>query len=95
MGFWKKGVAGVAASVQRQGSKLLGFWKKGVAGVAASVQRPGFEIIGILEVEKMSGYRRGAVLGLTVAETFILLTFLLIVALLGLIQRGRTAPGAG
>ncbi len=27
LGFWKKGVAGVAASVQRQGSKLLGFWK--------------------------------------------------------------------
>ena len=35
----------------------------------------------------MSGYRRGAVLGLTVAETFILLTFLLLIALLGLVQR--------
>ena len=35
----------------------------------------------------MNSYRRGAVLGLTVAETFILLTFLLLIALLGLIQR--------
>ena len=35
----------------------------------------------------MSSYRRGAVLGLTVAETFILLTFLLLLALLGLIQQ--------
>ena len=34
----------------------------------------------------MSDYRRGAVLGLTVAETFILLTFLLLIALLGLAQ---------
>ena len=34
----------------------------------------------------MNGYRRGTVLGLTVAETFILLTFLLLIALLGLIQ---------
>ena len=34
----------------------------------------------------MSGYRRGAVLGLTVAETFILLTFLLLIALLGLVS---------
>lgn len=33
----------------------------------------------------MSSYRRGAVLGLTVAETFILLTFLLLIALLGLV----------
>ena len=40
----------------------------------------------------MSDYRRGAVLGLTVAETFILLTFLLIVALLGLIQRDEPLP---
>ena len=35
----------------------------------------------------MSSYRRGTVLGLTIAETFILLTFLLIVALLGLTQQ--------
>ena len=35
----------------------------------------------------MSGYRRGAILGLTVAETFILLAFLLLVALLGLVSR--------
>ena len=34
----------------------------------------------------MNDYRRGTVLGLTVAETFILLTFLLLIALLGLIQ---------
>lgn len=34
----------------------------------------------------MKGYRRGAVFGLTVAEMFILLTFLLLIALLGLIQ---------
>lgn len=40
----------------------------------------------------MSGYRRGAVLGLTVAETFILLTFLLIVALLGLMPRDEPDP---
>ena len=33
----------------------------------------------------MSSYRRGAILGLTVAETFILLTFLLLIALLGLV----------
>ena len=40
----------------------------------------------------MNGYRRGAVLGLTVAETFILLTFLLLIALLGLIQRDDPLP---
>ena len=40
----------------------------------------------------MSGYRRGTVLGLTIAETFILLTFLLIVALLGLIPRDEPLP---
>ncbi len=34
----------------------------------------------------MSSYRRGAVLGLTVAEAFILFTFLLLIALLGLSQ---------
>ena len=34
----------------------------------------------------MSSYRQGTVLGLTVAEVFILLTFLLLIALLGLIQ---------
>lgn len=33
-----------------------------------------------------SGYRRGAILGLTVAEAFILLTFLLLIALLGFVQ---------
>ena len=43
----------------------------------------------------MSGYRRGAVLGLTVAETFILLTFLLIIALLGLIQGDEPLPEPG
>ena len=40
----------------------------------------------------MSGYRRGTVLGLTIAETFILLTFLLIVALLGLTPRDEPDP---
>ena len=40
----------------------------------------------------MSGYRRGAVLGLTVAETFILLTFLLLIALLGLVYRDEPIP---
>ena len=44
----------------------------------------------ILEPEPMSGYRRGAVLGLTVAETFILLTFLLLIALLGLVHRDES-----
>ena len=40
----------------------------------------------------MNAYRRGAVLGLTVAETFILLTFLLLIALLGLIQQEEPFP---
>ena len=40
----------------------------------------------------MSGYRRGTVLGLTVAETFILLTFLLLFALLGLSQQDEPPP---
>ena len=40
----------------------------------------------------MSGYRRGAVLGLTVAETFILLTFLLLVAMLGLTHGDEPLP---
>ena len=40
----------------------------------------------------MSGYRRGAVLGLTVAETFILLTFLLLIALLGLAHQDEPIP---
>ena len=40
----------------------------------------------------MNGYRRGTVLGLTVAETFILLTFLLLIALLGLVQREEPSP---
>ena len=40
----------------------------------------------------MSGYRRGTVLGLTVAETFILLTFLLLFALLGLSQQDEPTP---
>ena len=40
----------------------------------------------------MNSYRRGAVLGLTVAETFILLTFLLLIALLGLIQQEEPFP---
>ena len=40
----------------------------------------------------MNGYRRGTVLGLTVAETFILLTFLLLIALLGLIQQDEPPP---
>ena len=35
----------------------------------------------------MSDYRRGTILGLTVAETFILFTFLLLIALLGLTQQ--------
>ena len=34
----------------------------------------------------MSSYRKGSVLGLTVAEIFILLTFLLLIALFGLVQ---------
>lgn len=40
----------------------------------------------------MSGYRRGAVLGLTVAETFILLTFLLLIAMLGLSHGDEPPP---
>ena len=40
----------------------------------------------------MSGYRRGAVLGLTIAETFILLTFLLLVAMLGLTHGDEPPP---
>ena len=43
----------------------------------------------------MNAYRRGTVLGLTVAETFILLTFLLLIALLGLIQRDEPLPEPG
>ena len=43
----------------------------------------------------MSSYRRGAVLGLTVAETFILLTFLLLIALLGLVQPDEPLPEPG
>ena len=43
----------------------------------------------------MSSYRRGAVLGLTVAETFILLTFLLLIALLGFIQPDEPLPEPG
>ena len=39
-----------------------------------------------------SDYRRGAVLGLTVAEVFILLTFLLLIALLGFIQADEPPP---
>ena len=35
----------------------------------------------------MSAYRRGTILGLTVAEIFILLAFLLLIALLGLVQQ--------
>ncbi len=45
----------------------------------------------------MNAYRRGTVLGLTVAETFILLSFLLLlIALLGLIQQDEPVlePGA-
>ena len=41
----------------------------------------------------MNGYRRGAVLGLTVAETFILLVFLLLMALLGLVPEDQQAKG--
>ena len=42
----------------------------------------------------MSDYRRGTVLGLTIAETFILLTFFLLIALLGLIPRDEPLPEA-
>jgi len=40
----------------------------------------------------MNAYRRGAVLGLTIAETFIILTFLLLIAMLGLIQPDEPLP---
>lgn len=40
----------------------------------------------------MSSYRRGAVLGLTVAEAFILLAFLLLIALLGLSPADEPLP---
>ena len=40
----------------------------------------------------MNDYRRGTVLGLTVAETFILLTFLLLIALLGLVRQDEPTP---
>ena len=43
----------------------------------------------------MNAYRRGTVLGLTVAETFILFSFLLLIALLGLIQRDEPLPEPG
>ena len=43
----------------------------------------------------MNAYRRGTVLGLTIAETFILLTFLLLIALLGLVQRDEPLPEPG
>ena len=49
----------------------------------------------ILEPEPMSGYRRGAVLGLTVAETFILLTFLLLIALLDFVHQDESPPEPG
>ena len=40
----------------------------------------------------MSTYRQGAVLGLTIAEIFILLTFLLLIATLGLVQSEDSPP---
>ena len=40
----------------------------------------------------MSTYRQGTVLGLTVAETFILFTFLLLIAMLGLVQEDEPLP---
>ena len=40
----------------------------------------------------MSSYRQGTVLGLTVAETFILFTFLLLIAMLGLVQEDEPLP---
>ena len=40
----------------------------------------------------MNAYRRGAVLGLTIAETFILITFLLLIAMLGLTHRNEPLP---
>ena len=42
----------------------------------------------------MSNYRRGAIFGLTVAEMFILLTFILLIALLGLIQSEESGTQA-
>ena len=42
----------------------------------------------------MSNYRRGAIFGLTVAEMFILLTFILLIALLGLNQSEESDPQA-
>ena len=38
----------------------------------------------------MSTYRKGTVLGLTVAETFILFTFILLIALLGLVEQDES-----
>lgn len=43
----------------------------------------------------MSNYRRGAIFGLTVAEMFILLTFILLIALLGLILSEESDPQTG
>ena len=40
----------------------------------------------------MNEYRRGTILGLTIAETFVLLTFLLLVALLGLVSADDASP---
>lgn len=40
----------------------------------------------------MSTYRQGTVLGLTVAEAFILFTFLLLIAMLGLVQEEEPPP---
>ena len=40
----------------------------------------------------MNSYRKGTVLGLTVAEAFIILTFLLLIAFLGLIQPQEPLP---
>ena len=49
------------------------------------------EFIKVLEPTSMSTYRKGAVLGLTVAETFILFTFILLIALLGLVQQDESS----
>ena len=43
----------------------------------------------------MSNYRRGAIFGLTVAEMFILLTFILLIALLGLVLSEESDPQTG
>ena len=40
----------------------------------------------------MSSYRQGTVLGLTVAEAFILFTFLLLIAMLGLVEEDEPLP---